>query len=59
MVRDKVKWFKAHRDILQSDIVHVREVTGQSLDAFLHVNPRLPRRVAPREEASRGGGEHG
>ena len=41
MVRDKVKWFKAHRDILISDIVHVKRPTGQSLDAFLHVNPKL------------------
>ena len=45
LIRARVAWAKAHRDILQSDIVHVREVTGQSLDAFLHVNPRLPRRV--------------
>jgi hypothetical protein len=42
MVKDKVKWFKAHRDILISDIVHVKRPTGQSIDAFLHVNPKLP-----------------
>ena len=42
MVKKKIKWFKAHRDILISDIVHVKRPTGQSIDAFLHVNPKLP-----------------
>lgn len=42
MVKEKVAWFKAHRGILTSDIVHVKRPTGQALDAFLHVNPKLP-----------------
>ena len=41
MVKAKVAWFKAHRDILISDIVHVKRPTGQGIDAFLHVNPKL------------------
>ena len=45
LIKRRVGWFKAHRDILGSDILHVRAVTGQGLDAFLHVNARLPRRV--------------
>ena len=41
LIREKVAWFKAHRAILTSDIVHVLQPTGQGVDAFLHVNPRL------------------
>jgi len=35
-----VSWFKKHREILESDVVHVRRADGQHLDAVLHVNPR-------------------
>lgn len=36
-----VKWFKAHRDILESDLVHGRRADGRDLDWMLHVNPTL------------------
>lgn len=36
-----VTWFKAHRAILESDIIHVNRADGRNLDAALHVNPRL------------------
>jgi hypothetical protein len=39
-----VTWFKAHRLILESDIIHVRRADGRDLDAILHVNPRLQER---------------
>lgn len=42
MVREQVAWFKAHRAILESDIIHLRRADGQSMDAILHVNPTLP-----------------
>ncbi len=41
MVRARVAWFKAHRAILESDIVHGRRPDGRDLDWILHVNPRL------------------
>lgn len=41
VVQHWVKWFKAHRDILQSDVIHLGRPTGASLDAVLHVNPNL------------------
>jgi hypothetical protein len=41
VVQKWVKWFKAHREILESDVVHVRRADGQNLDAVLHVNPAL------------------
>lgn len=36
-----VDWFKTHRDILESDVIHVRRADGVNLDAILHVNPKL------------------
>ncbi len=41
MVKGWVDWFKAHRDILESDIIHGRRADGRDLDWMLHVNPRL------------------
>jgi len=47
-VRDAVKrwvdWYKAHRDILESDLVHGRRADGRDLDWMLHVNPALETR---------------
>lgn len=36
-----VSWFKKYRDILESDVVHVRRADGRNLDCILHVNPKL------------------
>ncbi len=41
LVRARVDWFKRHRDILESDLVHGRRADGRDLDWMLHVNPRL------------------
>ncbi|MFN7733883.1 MAG: hypothetical protein ACK5OB_18440 [Pirellula sp.] len=41
MVREQVAWFKQHRDILESDVIHGRRADGQSLDWMLHVGPGL------------------
>ena len=40
-----VGWFKKYRDILESDVIHVRRADGRNLDAVLHVNPALPIRA--------------
>ncbi len=59
LVKKWVAWFKRHREILESDIVHVRRADGRDLDAWLHVNPRAKERALamvfnPRDvEASR------
>ena len=37
-----VSFYKRHRAIVTSDIVHVRRPDMQSIDAFMHVNPFLP-----------------
>jgi len=40
MVKAQVNWFKAHRDILESDLIHGRRADARDLDWMLHVNPR-------------------
>jgi len=36
-----VDWYKKYRDVLNSDIVHLRRPSGKDWDGFLHVNPDL------------------
>jgi hypothetical protein len=47
LVQREVAWFKAHRAILESDVVHgsSRRADGRDLDWILHVNPRLDERA--------------
>lgn len=40
VVKKWVDWFKAHREILESDVIHVRRADGINLDAVLHVSPK-------------------
>ncbi len=39
VVKRWVDWFKAHREILESDVIHVRRADGVNLDCILHVRP--------------------
>lgn len=41
MVKDVVSWYKKYRDILNSDIIHLRRADGRDWDGILHVNPQL------------------
>ncbi len=41
LVRKWVAWYKAHREILESDLIHGRRADGRDIDWMLHVNPRL------------------
>lgn len=41
VVVEAVEWFKKYREILESDVIHVRRADGRRLDAILHVNPSL------------------
>lgn len=36
-----VDWYKKYRDILNSDILHLRRADGRDWDGILHVNPKL------------------
>lgn len=42
MVSRTIAWYKRHRDILNSDIIHLRRADGRDWDGILHVNPALP-----------------
>ena len=44
LVKRWVGWFKSHRAILESDVVHLRRADGRDVDGLLHVNPSLPER---------------
>ena len=37
-----INWYKKYRDILNSDIIHLRRADGRDWDGILHVNPNLP-----------------
>jgi hypothetical protein len=41
VVKRWVDFYKKHRPILDSDIVHVRRADARSIDCMMHVNPRL------------------
>jgi len=41
MVKGRVGWFKKHRDILESDLIHGRRADGRDVDWMLHVNSTL------------------
>lgn len=40
-----VNWYKKYRDILNSDIIHLRRADGRDWDGWMHVNPQLPQRA--------------
>jgi hypothetical protein len=36
-----INWYKKYRDILNSDLIHLRRADGRNWDGWLHVNPAL------------------
>jgi hypothetical protein len=44
LVKTWVSWFKEHRPILESDVIHLRRADGRDVDGLLHVNPTLRER---------------
>jgi len=41
LVKKWVNFYKKYRDILDSDIIHVRRPDGRDIDCILHINPNL------------------
>ncbi len=41
MVKRVVSWYKKYRNILESDIIHLRRADGRDIDYMMHVNPEL------------------
>jgi len=40
-VSNTINWYKKYREILNSDIIHLRRADGRDWDGILHVNPQL------------------
>lgn len=45
MVVRMVSWFKKYREVLESDVVHLRRADGRRLDYVLHANPHTSPRA--------------
>lgn len=43
-VVEVIGWYKRYRDILNSDIIHLRRPDAQDWDGIMHVNPQLPQK---------------
>ncbi|MBD0833217.1 alpha-galactosidase [Aestuariibaculum sediminum] len=41
VVIDVIDWYKTYRDILNSDLIHLRRPSGKDWDGFMHANPNL------------------
>lgn len=41
VVARTIDWYKKYRDILNSDMIHLRRADGRDWDGFIHVNPGL------------------
>lgn len=41
VVSNTINWYKKYRDILNSDIIHLRRADGRDWDGIMHVNPEL------------------
>jgi hypothetical protein len=44
VVKETIDWYKKYRDILNSDIIHLRRADGRDWDGIMHVNPNLKER---------------
>lgn len=42
IVKETINWYKKYRNILNSDIIHLRRADGRDWDGIMHVNPQLP-----------------
>jgi hypothetical protein len=44
VVKETIDWYKTYREILNSDIIHLRRANGRDWDGIMHVNPTLPQK---------------
>jgi len=45
VVKKWVNFYKEHRDILDSDIIHLQRPDGRQIDGIMHVNPDLDKKA--------------
>ncbi len=41
VVKNVISWYKQYREILNSDLIHLRRADGRDWDGIMHVNPNL------------------
>ncbi|UCS91756.1 NPCBM/NEW2 domain-containing protein [Echinicola marina] len=41
LVKEVIGWYKQYREILNSDLIHLRRPSGKDWDGFMHANPEL------------------
>ena len=41
VVIDVISWYKRYREILNSDIIHLRQPDARDWDGIMHINPNL------------------
>lgn len=41
VVKETIDWYKKYREVLNSDIIHLRRPDGRDWDGLMHVNPAL------------------
>ena len=44
-VIEVISWYKKYRDILNSELIHIRRPDGKDYDAMMHVNPDLKQKA--------------
>ncbi|MEE1943727.1 alpha-galactosidase [Pedobacter sp. KR3-3] len=44
-VVEVINWYKKYREILNSDLIHLRRADGRDWDGWLHVNPQLKQKA--------------
>ena len=45
VVIDVISWYKRYREILNSDIIHLRQPDARDWDGIMHINPNLKEKV--------------
>lgn len=45
LVQKVITWYKKYRDILNTDVIHLRRADGRDWDGIMHVGPALPQKA--------------
>ncbi|TWF33614.1 hypothetical protein FHW36_11255 [Chitinophaga polysaccharea] len=45
LVKNMISWYKKYRDILNTDVIHLRRADGRDWDGIMHVSPTLPQKA--------------
>lgn len=45
LVKNTISWYKKYRDILNTDILHLRRADGRDWDGIMHISSQLPQKA--------------